>query len=233
VATANPTKLKELQDLFWVEASTYQVLPLDASAFTRYLIERPSSTAGRTEFTYANPVTGILPGNEPNILNKSYTITAEVTIPQGGGEGVLVTEGGRFGGYGLYVLKGKPVLVYNLLGLARYRWEGLHALPPGNHTIAFQFDYQGSGPGKGGAGALSVDGSEVARRTIPNSVPIAFGVDESFDVGSDTGTPVEDKDYQVPFAFNGTLNKLAIRLQPVRLSASEQKAVQDTNGRRD
>ena len=110
VAAANPTKLKELQDLFWVEAQKYQVLPLDASSFTRVIAQRPSITAGRAEFTYAKPLTGILPGNEPNILNKSYVITADVTVPAGGGDGMLVTDGGRFGGYGLYLLKGKPVL---------------------------------------------------------------------------------------------------------------------------
>ena len=118
VAKDNPAKLQELQDLFWVEATKYQVLPLDASGFTRYLIERPSSTAGRMEFTYTNPVTGILPGNEPNVLNKSYVITADVTVPESGGNGVLVTDGGRFGGYGLYLLEGKPVFTYNLLNLA-------------------------------------------------------------------------------------------------------------------
>jgi len=102
-----------------------------------------------------------------------------------------VTEGGRFGGYGLYLLKGKPVFLYNPLNLTRYRWEGTEPLMPGNHTISFRFDYNGPGIGKGGTGVLAVDGTEVARRTIPNSVPIAFGVDESFDVGSDTGTSVD------------------------------------------
>jgi arylsulfatase len=233
LAAANPAKLEELQDLFWVEASKYQVLPLDASGFSRYLIERPSSTAGRAEFTYLNPVTGILPGNEPNGLNKSYVIAAEVTVPAGGGDGMLVTEGGRFGGYGLYLLKGRPVLLYHLLGLARYRWEGAQALTPGSHNIAFHFEYDGPGAGKGGTGVLAVDGAEVARRTIPNSVPIAFGVDESFDVGSDTGTPVADDDYRVPFAFNGTLSQLTIKLEPLQLSPADQKAVQDANGKRD
>ena len=193
----NPAKLKELQDLFWVEAQKYQVLPLDASGFTRSVALRPSITAGRSEFTYVKPVTGILPGNEPNILNKSYVITADVTVPAGGGDGMLVTDGGRFGGYGLYLLKGKPVLLYNLEGVARFRWEGAQALTPGKHTLAFSFKYDGPGYGKGGTGVLSVDGREVARQTIPHSVPFIFGVDESFDVGSDTGTGVEDKDYQV------------------------------------
>ena len=233
VAATNPTKLKELQDLFWVEAQKYQVLPLDASSFTRVIAQRPSITAGRAEFTYVKPLTGILPGNEPNILNKSYVITADVTVPAGGGDGMLVTDGGRFGGYGLYLLKGKPVLLYNLETVARFRWEGANALTPGKHSIVFSFKYDGPGFGKGGTGVLSVDGTEVARQMIPHSVPFAFGVDESFDVGSDTGTSVEDKDYQSPFPFNGTLNKVTIKLEPAQMSIEEKKAVQDKNGRRD
>jgi arylsulfatase len=233
VAAANPTKLKELQDLFWVEAQKYQVLPLDASAFTRVIAQRPSSTAGRYEFIYAKPITGILPGNEPNILNKSYVITADITVPAGGGDGMLVTDGGRFGGYGLYLIKGKPVLTYNLEGVARFRWEGAQTLTSGKHSIAFEFKYDGPGFGKGGTGVLSVDGKEVARQAIPHSVPFIFGVDESFDVGSDTGTSVEDKDYQPPFAFSGILHKLTIKLEPAQLSPGEKKAVQDKNGKRD
>ncbi len=233
VAAVNPAKLKELQDLFWVEAQKYQVLPLDASGFTRVVAQRPSITAGRAEFTYVKPVTGILPGNEPNILNKSYVITAEVTVPAGGGDGMLVTDGGRFGGYGLYLLKGKPVHLYNLEGVARFRWEGAQVLTPGKHSIVFSFKYDGPGFAKGGTGVLSVDGREVARQTIPHSVPFVFGVDESFDVGSDTGTSVEDKDYQPPFAFNGTLSKVTIKLEPVQMSPEDQKAVQDKNGKRD
>ena len=167
IAAANPAKLKELQDLFWVEANKYQVLPLDASGFTRVIAQRPSIAAGRTEFNYLTPVTGILPGNEPNMLNKSYVITADVTVPEGGGDGVLVTDGGRFGGYGLYLLKGKPVFNYNLEGVARFRWEGTEALTPGKHTISFDFKYAGPGFGKGGTGVLSVDGKEVAQPDDP------------------------------------------------------------------
>ena len=216
-----------------MEANKYQVLPLDASGFTRVVTPRPSITAGRNEFTYVTPVTGILPGNEPNILNKSYVITADVTVPTGGGEGVLVTDGGRFGGYGLYLLKGRPVLHYNLEGVAQFRWEGAQALAPGKHTISFDFKYDGPGFGKGGTGVLSVDGKEVARRTVPHTVPFIFGVDESFDVGSDTGTPVDDKDYRVPFAFNGTLHKLTFKLGPLQMSEADRKIAQDKIGTRD
>ena len=233
VAAANPDKLKELQELFWVEANKYQVLPLDASGFTRVIAPRPSIVAGRNEFTYVRPVTGILPGNEPNILNKSYTITADVAVPEGGGEGILVTDGGRFGGYALYLLKGKPVLNYNLEGVARYRWESGKALASGKHTIKFAFKYDGPGFAKGGTGVLSVDGGEVARHAVPATVPFTFGVDESFDIGSDTGTPVDDKDYRVPFEFNGTLNKLTVKLEPQQLSPAEKGAAQDKTGKKD
>jgi len=233
VAAANPDKLRELQDLFWVEANKYQVLPLDAYGFTRVVAQRPSIVAGRTEFNYVTPVTGILPGNEPNIMNKSYAITAEITVPAGGGEGVLVTDGGRFGGYALYLLKGKPVLNYNLEGVQRFRWEGQQALTPGKHSITFDFDYDGPGFAKGGTGVLSVDGKQVAQQKIPATVPFIFGVDESFDVGSDTGTPVEDKDYQVPFAFNGTLHKLTINLEPAQLNEAQKKTAQDKAGNKD
>jgi arylsulfatase A-like enzyme len=233
IAAANPAKVKELQDLFWVEANKYQVLPLDASGFTRVIAQRPSITAGRTEFSYVTPVIGILPGNEPNILNKSYVITADVTVPASGGEGVLVTDGGRFGGYGLYLLKGRPVLNYNLEGVARFRWEGAQTLAPGRHTISFDFKYDGPGFGKGGTGVLSVDGKEVARHSVSHTVPFIFGLDESFDVGSDTGTPVDDKDYRVPFAFDGTLHKLTFKLGPLQMSAADKRMVQDRNGTRD
>lgn len=233
IAAANPAKLKELQDLFWVEANKYQVLPLDASAFTRVIAQRPSIVAGRTEFNYLSPVTGILPGNEPNVLNKSYVITADVTVPENGGDGVLVTDGGRFGGYALYLLKGKPIFNYNLEGVARFRWEGTEALTPGKHSISFDFKYAGPGFGKGGTGVLSVDGKQLASQTIPHSVPFVFGVDESFDVGSDTGTPVDDKDYQVPFAFTGSLQKLTVKLEPTQLSAAGKEAAQNKVGNKD
>jgi arylsulfatase len=233
VAAQNPAKLRELQDLFWVEANKYQVLPLDASAFTRVIAPRPSITAGRYEFTYVTRVTGVLPGNEPNILNKSYTISAEITVPEGGGEGVVVTDGGRFGGYALYLLQGRPVLHYNLEGVARFDWKGAAPLGAGKHSLSFDFKYDGPGFGKGGTGVLSVDGKEVARQSVPHTVPFIFGIDESFDVGSDTGTSVNPADYQVPFTFTGELHKLTIKLEPPQLSAEQKAALQDKNGKKD
>ena len=117
LAAKNPAKLKEMQALFQQEAAKYDVLPLDNSQFQRAIAPRPSAVAGKTVFTYAGENPGIPLGNAPNILNKSFTITAEIEVPKGGAEGMIVTAGGRFGGYGLYILKGKPVFTYNLLDL--------------------------------------------------------------------------------------------------------------------
>jgi len=231
LAAKQPEKLKELQALFLTEAAKYQVFPLDNSAFTRLVTPRPSTTAGRTVFTYSGENTGIPVANAPSILDKDYTITAEVTIPQGGAEGMIVTLGGRFGGYGLYLLNGKPVFNYNLLNLQQYRWEsGVgardwlgSALNPGEHTIVFDFKYDGPGPGKGGTGVLSVDGKELARKTIPHTIPLLMSIDETFDIGADTRTPVDDS-YDVPFRFTGTINKLTFNLGPEQLTAAERKA---------
>ncbi len=220
----NPDKLKELQGLFMDEARKYQVLPLDNSILARILAPRPSATAGRTEFTYSGEVSGVPDGNAPNLLTKSYSITAEVEIPKSGAEGMLNTLGGRFGGYGLYLLKGKPVFTYNLLALEKFRWEGPQALTPGKHTILFDFKYDGPSMGKGGTGVLSVDGKEVASKMIPHTVPALMTIDESFDVGVDTRTGVEDKDYKPPFRFTGKLDKLTIKLGPSQMMAEDQKA---------
>ncbi|MFZ0613012.1 MAG: arylsulfatase [Desulfobacterales bacterium] len=222
LAAKMPDKLRELQELFLVEAAKYQVLPLDNSILPRLLAPKPSYTAGRTEFTYSTELSGTPNSDAPNILAKSYTITAEVEIPQGGAEGMLATDGGRFGGYGLYLLKGKPVFLYNLLALERFRWEGKDALTPGKHTIVFDFKYDGPGMAKGGTGVLSVDGKEVASQKIPHTIPALLTIDESFDVGVDTRTGVEDKDYQVPFRFTGKLGKVTFKLIPPTPEAERQ-----------
>jgi arylsulfatase A-like enzyme len=223
LSAKNPDKLRDLQELFLVEATKYNVFPLDNSILPRLVTPRPSATAGRTVFTYTGQLAGVPVSDAPSILNKSYTITADVDVPQGGGEGMLATLGGRFGGYGLYVLKGKPVFTYNLVDLERFRWEGQQALAPGKHTIVFDFKYDGPGFGKGGSGVLSIDGKEVATKTIPHTIPFLMSIDETFDVGIDTRTPVDDNDYQVPFAFNGTINKLTINLKPAPMTAEQQK----------
>jgi arylsulfatase A-like enzyme len=231
LAAKNPDKLKEMQALFVAEAEKYQVFPLDNSVLTRLLTPRPSATSGRTAFTYSGENPGIPVSSAPSILNKDYTVTAEITVPKGGAEGMIATMGGRFGGYGLYLLKGKPVFTYNLLDLERYRWEGGvgardwlgRALAPGKHTIVFDFKYDGPGPGKGGTGVMTVDAKEFARKTIPHSIPFLMAIDESFDIGSDTRTGVDDS-YKLPFHFTGTIDKLTYKLGPTQMTAEEQKA---------
>ena len=227
LAAKMPDKLRDMKELFLVEATKYNVLPLDNSILPRIITPRPSATAGRTVFTYSGEMSGLPPGDAPSILNRSYSITADVDIPQGGGEGMLATLGGRFGGYGLYLLKGKPVFTYNLVDLERFRWEGKDSLPAGKHSIVFEFTYDGPGPGKGGTGVLKVDGKEVAKAKVPHTIPFLMAIDETFDVGVDTRTPVDDKDYQVPFRFTGKLSKLTIKLGPEQLAAEDQKAMQE------
>jgi arylsulfatase A-like enzyme len=236
LAAKRPDKLRELQELFMVEATKYNVFPLDNSVLPRIVAPRPSATAGRNVFTYSSVMSGLPPSDAPSILNRSYTITAEVEIPEGralglsaqGAEGMLVTMGGRFGGYGLYLLKGKPLFVYNMLDLKRFRWEGQEALSPGKHTIAFDFQYDGPGFGKGGTGILRVDNNEVAKQSIPHTIPFIVTVEETFDVGVDSRTGVDDGDYKPPFPFNGKLNKVTFNLGPVVLSEPERKAMHES-----
>jgi arylsulfatase len=237
VAASNPGKLKLLQDLFWVEAAKYNVLPLDASVATRVITPKPSLTAGRNVFTYSGEITGIPLGDAPSLLATSYTITADVTIPEGGAEGMLNTAGGRFGGYGFYVLKGKPVYLWNLVDYKRVRWEGPEALSPGKHTLEFDFKYDGlgiatlafnnnSGIGRSGTGVLKVDGKEVATHTMEHTIPLILQWDETFDVGADTGTPVDDNDYQVPFRFTGKLDKLTVKIDRPKLTPEDIKKLE-------
>ena len=231
VAAKYPDKVKEMDKLFWAEAAKYQVLPLDATVATRVVSPRPSLSAGRTEFSWSGEITGTPNGDAPSILDASFIYKAEVDIAQGGAEGMIVTQGGRFGGYGFYLLKGKPVFLYNFLDVQRTRWEGPDALSPGKHTLEFDFKYDGlglgtlafnnvSGIGRGGTGVLKVDGQEVARQTMEHTIPLIMQWDENFDVGADTGTPVSD-DYQVPFKFNGTIDKLALTIDRPKLSPAD------------
>ena len=227
LAAQMPDKVREMQALFYAEAAKYNVLPLDNSTLARWNTPRPSLTAGQTEFTYSGALSGVPASAAPSILNKSYTITADVEIPDGGAEGMIVTEGGRFGGYGLYLSKGdfgigrgKVIFLYNLLDLKRTIWEGPQ-LEPGKHIIVFDFKSDEPGLGKGGTGVLSVDGKEVARNTLDHTTPVTFPEDETFDVGLDTRTGValvEDR-YESPFRFTGTIDHLTVSLRPDQAAA--------------
>jgi Sulfatase len=238
VAAAHPKKLREMQDLFMMEAQKYHVFPLDNSISTRLVTPRPSVTAGRNLFTYSGVLTGVPMGDAPSVLAASYTITADVTVPQGGGEGMIATQGGRFGGWGFYLLKGKPVYVWNLLDLKRDKWEDPQALTPGKHTVEFDFRYDGlgfatlafnneSGIGQSATGVLKVDGKTVATQRMEHTIPLILQWDESFDVGADTGTPVDDKDYQVPFRFTGQLNKLTIKIDRAKLTPEDERRLME------
>jgi hypothetical protein len=224
LAGTMPDKLKQMQDLFYAETRKYDVLPLDNSTLARWNTPRPSLTAGQTVFTYSGELTGVPISAAPSILNKSYTITAEVEIPEGGAEGMIVTQGGRFGGYGLFLSKGEAgfdrgrvVFLYNLLDLKRTMWEGPE-LEAGKHTIVFDFKSDAPGLGKGGTGVLSIDGHEVARNSMDHTTPITFPEDETFDVGEDTRTGVAMLEYRydVPFKFTGRIDKLTFKLEPER-----------------
>jgi arylsulfatase A-like enzyme len=236
VAAKHPEKVKELSDLFAREAKKYQVLPLDASVAARLVAPRPNITAGRHRFVYKTPMTGVPQGDSPSLLNTSYTITADIEVPEGGAEGMILTSGGRFAGYGFYLLKGKPVFLWNMVDVNRIRWEGPEALKPGKHKLEFDFKYDGlglttlafnsmSGIGQGGTGVLKVDGTVVATQKMERTIPLILQWDESFDIGSDTGTPVSDKDYQVPFRLTAKLNQLTIEVTPPKLTEADIEAL--------
>src|SRR5262249_33993130 len=196
-------------------------------------------------FTYTAPVTGLTDSAAPNLLNTSYTITAEIDVPQTGAEGAIVSDGDRFGGYGLYLLKSKPVFTWNFFGLKWTRWQGSEALTPGNHTIVFDFKYDGlgfatlafnnvSGLGRSGVGTMTVDGKSVATLKMEHTVPLALSLGSIFDIGSKTGTAIDERDYQPPFVFTGKINKLTISVEPPILTdADKQKLVDGERARQD
>jgi arylsulfatase len=238
LAAKYPEKVNQMKTLFMQEAKKYQVLPLDATVVTRVIAPRPSITAGRNVFTWTQPLVGTPSGVAPSVLNTSYTFKAEVEIPQGGAEGMLITQGGRFGGYGFYVLKNKPVFLWNLLGLRKLKWEGPEALAPGKHVLEFDFKYGGmgmatlvydsfAGVGQGGIGVLKVDGKEVATQKMERTIPFLMPIDESLDVGSDTLTGVNDADYQPPFKFTGKINKITLSIDRPKLTPEDIKKLQE------
>ena len=139
-----------------------------------------------------------------------------------------VTDDGRFGDYGFYLLKGVPVFTWNLIQLERVKWQGKQALTSGKHTLEFAWQYAGPGLGKGGTATLKVDGRTVDTHPMPKSLPIGIGWVETFNVGIDTGTPVDDQDYQVPFKFTGTINKLTVSLGPEQLTPAEREMIYGT-----
>jgi arylsulfatase len=218
LAAQQPDRLRDLQQLFLVEAARYRVLPLDNSSLPRLIAQRPGPSAGRREFTYRGTGTSLQASVAPSLLNRAYRLVAEIEVPQsagpGGATGVIATHGGRFAGWGFYLLGGKPVFTWNLLDMERVRWEAAEALPPGRHSIAFEFQPDAAGPpvGRGGTGVLSVNGREAMRRAMPHTLPFAVQSDETFDVGLDTGSPVDERDYRAPFPLTARLERLVVTL---------------------
>jgi arylsulfatase len=193
---------------------------------------RPSVIAGKSHFEYTYPVTGNPNGTEPLLLNASYKITADIEVGEDGGDGMLFTQGGKFVGHGFYILKGVPVYTWNLVDLERVRWESSEKLTAGKHKLEFVFNYDGlgfgtfaynslSGVGRSAEGIMYVYGKEVARQKMDHTIPITLAWDESQDIGSDTLTGVNDADYQVPFAFNGTIDKITLDIERPQLSQED------------
>jgi arylsulfatase len=219
LAATNPQKLRELQDLFWIEATRYNVLPLDDRFIERADPSlRPSLIEGRTKFTYFPGVRRVPESSSPNVKNKSHTITVDVEIPMEGADGALVAAGGTVGGYALFVKDGRPTYEYNYFTVERFKIAGKEALSSGKHTVRFEFGYDGGGVGKGGTGTLFVDGKEVAKGRIEKTVLGRFSADETFDTGEDTGSPVSGL-YEAPYRFVGTIKKVEIDLAPEKLGA--------------
>ena len=236
IAAQNPQKVKELRQKFIAEAKKYQVFPMDASVATRLVQPRPNITAGRTEFVYTQPMVGLPQGASPLLLNTSYTITADIEVPQGGAEGMILTSGGRFAGYGFYLLKGKPVFLWNLIDLKRVKWEGPEALTAGKHTLEFNFKYDGlgvgtlafnnmSGLGRPGTGTLKVDGRAVQTITMERRYRCPA-------VGRELRHRLRHADrrerrrLQPPFTFTGKLNKLTVKVDRPKLSPGDIQKLQ-------
>lgn len=231
LAESNPEKLRELQRLFYIEAVKYNVLPLDNSKVERLDVNnRPSNIRGISEFIYYDGMVRIPEGSAPDLKNKSFGISAVVDIPEDGAEGVLMTQGGRFAGVGLYLLDGKPMFHYNLAGVERHTVAGQEPLAPGKHVVTLDFLYDGGGVGKGGKATLSVDGKPVASKKLPRTIAFRMSLDETLDIGEDTGTPVSE-DYQVPFNFTGKLEKMTINISEEKLTDEQLKKYREARAK--
>ncbi len=217
LAAKNPDKLKQLQALFLKEAEKYHVLPLDDRRVERFnpvFAGRPDLMFGRKKLTVHEGMVGIGENAFINTKNASHTITAEVEIPKEGGKGVILCQGGRFGGWSLYMKEGKPAFAYNWFDVERTTIAAKEALPPGKATIRYEFAYDGGKmPGAGGTATLLVNGKKVAEGQLKQTVPFAFGIDETADVGVDDATPVtEDYTFRTS-RFNGRIRRIDIAVK--------------------
>jgi len=230
LAASNPKKLKEMQDLFMKEALKYRALPIDDRSLERLnasLVGRPDLMGDRTTLVLGAGMNGLTENAFINVKNRSLTITAEVEIPKGGANGVLVAQGGRFGGWSLYVKDGKPVYCYNFLGMNQYKVASPKALAAGKNTIRVDFAYDGGGIGKGGMATLFVNDAKVASGRIERTQPIAFSADETAGVGIDDATPVSSDYKEGDNAFTGQIDKVTVQVKPVGVAdANEMKQSQ-------
>ena len=215
LAKENPEKLEELRAIFISEAKKNQVFPLD----DRYIeradpANRPEPNRGRKEFVYYDGTFRIPEGAAVSVKNTSFKITAKLFIPEGGAEGMIITQGGWFAGWGLMLLEGKPTFKYSLSHYPEHKHtiKGKNVLPAGDHTLVADFDYEGGGVGKGATVTLLLNGEEVAKGNIPATVPTRFSMTEGLDVGRDAGLPLT-KDYDVPFRFTGKIGKVVVTLE--------------------
>jgi arylsulfatase len=220
LAAKNPKKLAEMQALFMKEAEEHHVLPIDDRVLERMsaaMVNRPDLMAGRTSLTLAEGMTGMMENVFLNVKNKSKTITAEIEVPAGGANGTILAQGGRFGGWALYVKDSVPAYDYNFLGLQHSTITSTKKLAVGKSTIKFDFAYDGGGPGKGGTGALFVNNEKVAEGRIEHTQAGMFSADETADVGIDLGTPVvEAIGAEAKSKFTGHVTKVTVEVKPMK-----------------
>ena len=217
LAAQNPQKLKELQDLFAKEAIRNHVFPLDDRRVERFdasIAGRPDLMGPRTSLTLYEGMTGIMENACINVKGRSYAVTAEVEVPRGGANGVIIAQAGRFGGWSLYMKEGKVHQVYNFGGLERSTVSSPQALAPGKHTVRYEFVYDGGKPGSGGTSRLQVDGKPAGETRVPRTMPFAFSGDEGADVGMDNETPVTEAYKEGDNKFTGRILKVTVETQP-------------------
>ena len=231
LAAKYPEKLKELQKLFWVKAKKYQVLPLDDRLAERVdPTMRPSLIAGWTKFTYYPGFEQVPEGSAPPTQNRSHMITANVDIPKGGADGVLVADGGVVGGYALYIKDGRPTYEYNFITQTHYKLTSSEVLHPGPNIIRMEFHYDGGGLGKGGTVTLFVNGRKAGELRVNRTAWGRFSADETFDIGLDSGSPV-GAGYTSPYKFTGQIKKVVIDTQPASFSAAEKRKLENMEQR--
>src|SRR6186713_2084642 len=213
-AAEMPEKLAELQALWLDEARKYNVLPLDDRRIERFnadLVGRPVLVRGNSQILFGG-MGRLSESSVLNVKNKSHSVTAEVVVPEGGAEGVIIAQGGAFAGWSLYAKGGKPTYCYNLLGLQRFKIEADAAIPPGTHQVRMEFAYDGGGPAKGGTVTLYLDGEKTGEGRVEATVPLIFSADETADVGQDTASPVSDDYDGESSVFTGTVKWVQIDL---------------------